>query len=125
MRIDGFRASGSGQAMGGFPAFGDFPAMPGALSADSKMPSVTDSFAASEDDGPGAHFMAVLNDAIDSVNAQQNRSEQITMDFALGKAVDPHAVMIENAKAETLVHLTSSVTNKMAQSFQTLMNLQI
>ncbi|MEB3298632.1 MAG: flagellar hook-basal body complex protein FliE [Candidatus Sericytochromatia bacterium] len=125
MRMDPLGPRPAGGAFGAFPTFADFPALPKTPSLDEGMASVTDPAMDSGDDGPGAHFAAILNDAIDAVNAQQVRAEEVTMDFALGRSVDPHAVMIENAKAETLVHLTSSVTNKMAQSFQTLMNLQI
>jgi flagellar hook-basal body complex protein FliE len=51
---------------------------------------------------------------------------KLGLDFALGRGhIDVHQVMIEQAKAEAQLHLTSAVTNKMASGYQTLMNMQI
>lgn len=74
----------------------------------------------------GKSFEAMLNDAIDGVSKQDQHAMDIGLDFALGRNnVDVHQVMIEQAKAESQLHLMTSVTNKMASGYQTLMNMQI
>jgi len=74
----------------------------------------------------GQSFADLLNQAIDGVSKQDQHAVQIGLDFALGRNnVDVHQVMIEQAKAESQIHLMSAVTNKIASSYQTLMNMQI
>lgn len=86
------------------------------------------SFDGGQVNGPtnGRSFADLLNDAIDGVSSQDRLAVQTGLDFALGKNnVDVHQVMIEQAKAESQLHLMSAVTNKLASSYQTLMNMQI
>ncbi|HEY9857142.1 MAG TPA: flagellar hook-basal body complex protein FliE [Stenomitos sp.] len=74
----------------------------------------------------GQSFADLLNQAIDGVSKQDQHAVQFGLDFALGRNnVDVHQVMIEQAKAESQIHLMSAVTNKVASSYQTLMNMQI
>lgn len=76
-------------------------------------------------DNNGRSFADLLHDAIDGVSHQDRKAVQVGLDFALGKDIDPHQVTIEQAKAESQIHLMSAITTKMASSYQTLMNMQI
>lgn len=74
----------------------------------------------------GKSFADLLNDAIDGVSQQDRNAVKTGLDFALGRGnIDVHQVMLEQAKAEAQLHLVSAVTNKLASSYQTLMNMQI
>lgn len=74
----------------------------------------------------GKNFADLLTDAIEGVSMQDKHAMNIGLDFALNRNnVDVHQVMIEQAKAESELHLMSAVTNKLASSYQTLMNMQI
>lgn len=74
---------------------------------------------------PGSTFADILTQAIDQVAAQEQKADQLAVQAATGNDVDPHTMMIEAAKAETMVHLTSSIATKTAQNVQTIMNMQI
>ncbi|MBI6546421.1 MAG: flagellar hook-basal body complex protein FliE [Cyanobacteria bacterium NC_groundwater_1444_Ag_S-0.65um_54_12] len=107
--------------------FGDFPKLPeasplGTPMMETAMPAAVDP---SEGDNAESHFAAILQEAIAAVSRQDERADQVALAAATGKEVDPHVMMIESAKAETLLHLTSSITTKAAQGYQTLMNMQI
>lgn len=85
-----------------------------------------DGFGDSLDPTTGKDFATLLRDAVDGVSNQDQRSVQLGLDYALGKpGIDAHQVMIEQAKAESQLHLMSAVTNKLASGYQTLMNMQI
>lgn len=74
----------------------------------------------------GKSFADFLTDAVDEVSHQDRGAVKLGLDFALGRGhVDVHQVMIEQAKAESQLHLMSAVTNKVASGYQTLMNMQI
>lgn len=109
-----------GWGMADFPKFPEFPDIGDDFSAPR-----TPGAGASRSESPIDSFASILSDAIEAVNQQKTRADQVAVDAALGKDVDPHTVMIEAAKAETMVHLTSSVATKMAQNVQTIMNMQI
>lgn len=74
---------------------------------------------------PKGGFMDVLQEALGEVQAATDASKQITDDALLGKSVDIHEIMIAGAKAEVMTQLTSAVTNKVAQAYQTLANMQV
>ncbi|MBU6428584.1 MAG: flagellar hook-basal body complex protein FliE [Cyanobacteria bacterium REEB65] len=110
------------------PSFGDFP-----KSADSGEVPGAQQFEQNFDDfggaqsapGVGDDFAKMLSSAIDQVDEQDQQARTTALDFALGKNVDPHTVMIAEAKASTMLHLASGVATRAAQDFQTLMNMQI
>lgn len=70
-------------------------------------------------------FGDVLLDALNDVSAQQRHAEKTAFDFATGKPVDVHTMMIEMAKADVLVQVTSTVVSKTAQGVNTLLQTQI
>ncbi|MBM3268377.1 MAG: flagellar hook-basal body complex protein FliE [Candidatus Sericytochromatia bacterium] len=105
-----------------FPKFPEFPELPaagleGGFDAAPGSPEATGT--------AGTHFAEILEEAINSVSHQDHKADAIALDASTGGNVDPHTVMIEMAKAETMIHLTSSISTKMAQNVQTIMNMQI
>lgn len=116
--LPGLGPKGGGWGMADFPKFPEFPD----AGADLSSPQIS---GAGSGESPINNFQAILSDAIDSVNRQEQKADDLAVAAALGKDVDSHQVMIEAAKAETMVHLTSSISTKMAQNVQTIMNMQI
>ncbi|HEY9900010.1 MAG TPA: flagellar hook-basal body complex protein FliE [Pantanalinema sp.] len=109
---------------GGFP---EFPSLDFSIDTNPEFgDAAIDGFGQKADANNGRSFADLLTEAIDGVSAQDNKAVQTGLDFALGRNdVDVHQVMIEQAKAESQLHLMSAVTNKVASSYQTLMNMQI
>lgn len=70
-------------------------------------------------------FAQLLTQAIDTVNAQDHKAAITAFDYATGKSIDTHTVMIEMAKAQAEIHIAASVATKAASGLQTLFNLQI
>lgn len=75
---------------------------------------------------PGTNFADLLADAVNKVEGDHHKALNLGFEFAAGNTtIDPHQVMTAVAKAETELHLTSAVTTRVAQGYQTLMNMQI
>ncbi|MBO9541853.1 flagellar hook-basal body complex protein FliE [bacterium] len=108
----------------GFP---EFPSLDFSIDTNPEFGDATiDGFGQKTDATNGRSFADFLTEAVDGVSAQDQKAVDTGLDFALGrKDVDAHQVMIEQAKAEAQLHLMSAVTNKVASSYQTLMNMQI
>ena len=114
----------TGASRSPFGASAEFPGI------DANLPefgeNLLDGFGQALDPTTGKDFASLLRDAVDGVSNQDERAVQLGLDYALGKpGIDAHQVMIEQAKAESQLHLMSAVTNKLASGFQTLMNMQI
>lgn len=77
------------------------------------------------DAAEGPTFMEVLEGAINDVQKVKSESEQITFDYAMGKPIDVHTMMIATAKADIAMQLTSSVVSKTATSVNQLLQTQI
>ncbi|MGE5707943.1 MAG: flagellar hook-basal body complex protein FliE [Bacteroidota bacterium] len=86
-------------------------------------PSLKLSFEGEE--APQSSFADLLKDAIGAVNAQHSKAMNMAVGFAAGQPYDSHQVMIEAAKSEAMLQIASNVTSRVAQSYQTLMNMQI
>ncbi len=76
---------------------------------------------------PGASpsFGEVLQDALESVQTEKAKAESLTLDFATGKPVDIHTMMIQVAKADVMMQVTSAVVSKSATSLNQLLQTQI
>lgn len=70
-------------------------------------------------------FGDVLKEAIQGVSDAHHHALDLATNFSLGAPIDPHQVMLAVTQAETQIHLTSAVTTRVAQGYQTLMNMQI
>lgn len=96
------------------------------LQANPEFPGALDPAAQSVmNPGETRGFGDVLKDAIQGVSDSHHHSLELATNFSLGQPIDPHQVMLAVAQAETQVHLTSAVTTRVAQGYQTLMNMQI
>lgn len=70
-------------------------------------------------------FGDVLKDSLNKVNEAQLHSEQITHDFVIGKDVELHQVMIATEKANLALQLTMQIRNKVIESYQEIMRMQV
>lgn len=77
------------------------------------------------DAAQGSTFGEVLMNALDDVSAQEAKADKTAFDFATGKPVDVHTMMIEMAKADVMVQVASSVVSKTAQGINQLLQTQI
>ena len=76
-------------------------------------------------EGQGPTFGQVLHDALESVQQEKAKAEALTLDFAAGKPVDIHTMMIQVAKSDVMMQVTSAVVSKSATSLNQLLQTQI
>ena len=120
--LPGLNRMGGQNGFADFHKIAEFPEFPDFASAAQNI----DPFSTPEvPGGPVDHFADILSEAIGAVDMQHREAEHLAVTAATGGDVDTHQIMIATAKAETMLHLSSSVATKSAQAFQTLMNMQI
>jgi flagellar hook-basal body complex protein FliE len=73
----------------------------------------------------GAGFQNVFTSFIKDVSEAQNESKQLTEDFALGKDVELHEVMIAGEKAATSLDLLMEIRNKTIDMYKELTKMQV
>ncbi|HEX2983238.1 MAG TPA: flagellar hook-basal body complex protein FliE [Ignavibacteriales bacterium] len=73
----------------------------------------------------GAGFQNVFTSFIKDVSDAQNESKQLTEDFALGKDVELHEVMIAGEKASTSLDLLMEIRNKTIDMYKELTKMQV
>lgn len=97
------------------------------LSAKSKLDGLVplDGMAGGLDPLEGPSFGQVLHDALKSVEAEKAQAEALTLDFATGKPVDIHQMMIQVAKADVEMQVTSAVVSKSATALSQLLQIQV
>ncbi|MDP4551462.1 flagellar hook-basal body complex protein FliE [Alkalihalobacillus macyae] len=72
-----------------------------------------------------ADFGQMLQDAIKQVNSNQVQSEQMTNKLVTGEVQDVHEVMLAAQKASLSLNLTVEVRNKVIESYQEIMRMQM
>ncbi|KMM36571.1 flagellar hook-basal body complex protein FliE [Guptibacillus hwajinpoensis] len=72
-----------------------------------------------------ADFGQMLQDAIKQVNNNQVQSEQMTNKLVTGEVQDVHEVMLASQKASLSLNLTVEVRNKVIESYQEIMRMQM
>jgi len=77
------------------------------------------------EDQQGPSFGQVLQDALKSVEAEKAKAESLSLDFATGKPVDIHQMMIQVAKSDVMMQVTSAVVSKSATSLNQLLQTQV
>ncbi|HEY9721108.1 MAG TPA: flagellar hook-basal body complex protein FliE [Oscillatoriaceae cyanobacterium] len=77
------------------------------------------------DAAQGPSFADVLTGALEDVQKTQNASEKLAFDYATGKPVDVHQVMIAVAKADVAMNVASSVVTKVSSGLNTLLQTQV
>ena len=73
-------------------------------------------------------FQSVLNSAMNVLSETsnlQNDAEAAQIEFALGKADNPHDMQIAAKKALTALQYTTAVRDKMLDAYKEIMNMQI
>lgn len=69
-------------------------------------------------------FKNVVADMMQELNEVTNRPEQLTQDAMLGKA-DVHDVMAAIAQSEITVQAATTITGKILQTYEKIMQIQI
>jgi flagellar hook-basal body complex protein FliE len=73
----------------------------------------------------GRSFVATLKDAVDSVNHQQVRADELAARFAAGQVEDVHDAMISLEKASLSFKFMVEVRNKLLDGYQEVMRMQV
>lgn len=76
------------------------------------------------DDSFGSVLSAAMN-MLSETNELQNDAEASEIQFALGKADNPHDMQIAAKKALTALQYTTAVRDKMIDAYKEIMNMQI
>ncbi len=70
-------------------------------------------------------FGTFLKDALGRVNASQLEAESLVHDFAVGRDVELHEVVLAMEKADLALQLTIQIKNKVIEAYQELMRMQV
>lgn len=70
-------------------------------------------------------FGQMLGKLIEDVDKPKELEDRLTMDLLDGKPVDTHEIMIAGAQGDLMLTMASSVVSKVANAFQTLINMQV
>ncbi len=76
------------------------------------------------DDTKVKNFKDVVSDMMMELNEVTNKPEQLTQDFMQGKA-DIHDVMTAIAQSEITIQAATTVTSKILQTYEKIMQIQI
>lgn len=87
----------------------------------SKTPSLNPAEMTSD----GSTFGDLVGRALDEIGSLERDSAQKTFDFATGKPVDIHQMMIASAKVDVTLQLASAVITKSASGINTLLQTQV
>lgn len=70
-------------------------------------------------------FSNLLKNAINNVNAQQVKSDQLTEKLVKGQDVELHEVMIAAEKASISLNATLEFRNKVVEAYQEIIRMQV
>lgn len=73
----------------------------------------------------GTKFSDILKDALNDANNLKIESDNLTEDYVLGKNDNLHEVMIASQKAELSVMFVTEVRNRLMDSYQEFMRMQV
>ena len=73
----------------------------------------------------GSSFGKMLTDAIAEVNQAQQHAGSLTAQFAAGRSVDVHQVMIAAQEASTMLNMAVQVRNKVVDAYQEVMRINL
>jgi flagellar hook-basal body complex protein FliE len=74
---------------------------------------------------PTTGFKEMFENSLKQVNAAQKESEVLTNQLITGEVKDIHQVMIASQKASLSLQLTTQVRNKVIESYQEIMRMQV
>ena len=73
-----------------------------------------------------ADFQSVMSGLVENMNTQMNAPDNLMKDVMMGSEnVDIHDVMTAMAKAEIAVNMATTVTGKVIQAYDRIMQIQI
>ncbi len=70
-------------------------------------------------------FSSILTENLNQVNQLQKKSDKLAGDFVIGKTDNIHQVTIATEKAKTALNLTSAIHNKVIESYEEIMRMQV
>ncbi|WP_126426370.1 flagellar hook-basal body complex protein FliE [Brevibacillus marinus] len=70
-------------------------------------------------------FSTYLSDALGQLNKAQLNAEYFTQQYITGQVEDIHQVMIAGQKASVMLELSMQVRNKVIESYQEIMRMQL
>lgn len=73
----------------------------------------------------GGNFSDVLKNYLRQVNNSLNEAEKMTQDFALGKNIELHQVVLATEQASLALQLTIQIRNKIIEAYQEVMRMQL
>ena len=73
----------------------------------------------------GKSFGQFLTDALAEVNQAQVNAAGLTAQYAAGKPVDVHQVMIATQEAGTMLNMAVQVRNKVVDAYQEVMRINV
>lgn len=79
--------------------------------------------AATSSSGPS--FGAVLEQALDSLNALAQESDRLAEAFAAGEDVEVHQVMLAMQETQIAFELAAQVRNRIVDAYQEIMRMQV
>jgi flagellar hook-basal body complex protein FliE len=75
--------------------------------------------------GPANGFSSALNNALDGVNAVQQRSEDLAVAYEKGEVTDVAKVMLARQEAGVAFEATLQVRNKLLSAYQDIMRMGV
>ncbi|MBC7544283.1 MAG: flagellar hook-basal body complex protein FliE [Candidatus Sericytochromatia bacterium] len=73
----------------------------------------------------GSEFGAMLGRVIQDIEKPKDLEDKLTMDLLAGKPIDTHDIMIAGAQGDLMLQMASTVVSKVANAYQTLINMQV
>ena len=73
----------------------------------------------------GFAFKDMLSDALNKVNEQQLKADELTHDFITGNVDDLHTVLIATEEARLSLELAVQVRNKCVEAYKEINNMQL
>jgi flagellar hook-basal body complex protein FliE len=95
------------------------------IAAVSALDSQASGGGAATSDAPGAAFARLVERELGDLNSSSVAAETAIRDLAAGKPVELHEVMISIEKARISVQTFVQIRNKVVESYQDLMRMQM
>lgn len=76
-------------------------------------------------EGEMKSFDDILKESLQKVNTNLLKSEKLTGEFALGKDVELHQVVLAGEQASLALQLTIQIRTKIVEAYQEIMRMQL
>ncbi|MEI6511645.1 MAG: flagellar hook-basal body complex protein FliE [bacterium] len=95
------------------------PSSPGGIESITRLGAETNKVEGNQD------FGQMLSNVLEQINGAQQKSAAMVTDFAKGKPVELHQVMLAMERANTALQLTVQVRNKIIEAYQEISRMQV